>query len=375
MKKWQRATKNELESFLTHSGKMHSEVPDVYDTDGNIIPRDKLTRAQNLTGAGIEYASSYIEYLLTHHKKAVKTESSRLYYEAPIIEWEPFIDIVTGGIYGQRQRAERAIMNLHASPKPRIIQAADGHLISMQPFVISFDWGKPDELNAKAAARFAGLKRGEEDGLLPIKTVSVMFAKPLFEDFFRKNAGTYSFPVGMYAKMFQRAHAQKLYLANLAKKVAEKDQATKERLEQIAETADQEAHISAYARFARYIAIHHNMTPAQQKKKDSYCFIYPKTIDLFKAVYPSAITRNGRGVLGLDRNKAMNFLCNASTFYLEIPDFILYPVMESRPYEHIRIGICTSREAAKCKAQEAAEEVAKNEMYGHPAGTIAKIHW
>jgi hypothetical protein len=176
MKKYQHATKNELDTFLIRSNRVKTQpylFNDICDMDGNIVESKIITRQNELTGAGIEYLTSFVEYICTHYKTMVK-DRSRLYYEAPPIEWPAFLTIITGDIQGQRERAERAVLQLHAKPKPVLIQTPDGHYLSMQPFVISFDWKRPEELDEKAAARLAGLNK-KEDGIerLPIKITHV----------------------------------------------------------------------------------------------------------------------------------------------------------------------------------------------------------
>jgi hypothetical protein len=282
-----------------------------------------------------------VEYICTHYKNLVK-DRIRLYYEAPPIDWPAFLKIITGDIQGQRERAERAVLQLHAKPKPVLIQDPDGHYLSMQPFVISFDWKRPEELDAKVAARLAGLNK-KEDGIerLPIKIISVLFSKPLFENFFRKGTGTYSFPVGMYAKMVKEASDMKNSLIAMQKKGYDiTDEETK---------IDHDAHISGYTRFARYIMLHNNLTGANLKNKSHYSrlsFDVEKTIDFLNSVYPSAVSTNGRKERRVDMPKFTNFLSGAIALYRNIPNFLLYPVLEHIDNAGFRLGIYTSMEAA-----------------------------
>jgi hypothetical protein len=343
MRKYQRATKNELGTFLLRNNKIKTQpelFSDIYDINGNIVESKNIARQNELTGAGIEYLTSYVEYICTHYKTSVE-DKSRFYYESPPIEWAAFLDIVTGGITGQRERAEIAIMHLHAKPKPVLVQASNGHLLSMQPFVITFDWGRPEALDAKAAARLAHLNENKDNKKrLPIDTISILFSKPLFEDFFRKGAGTYSFPVGMYAKFFKEASDLKKSIVKNQKEYSLSDEYF---------DLDHDTYISAYTRFARYIMLHNNLTGAEFKNKKHYSIIsfdLPKVLDFISQVYPSAISTNGRGERRIDMPKFRKFLANSIALYRIIPNFLLYPTLEHIDRKGFRIGIYTSMEAA-----------------------------
>jgi hypothetical protein len=343
MRKYQHATKNEIETLLLRNNKIKTQpelFSDIYDIDGNIVETKNITRQNELAGAGIEYVTSYVEYVCTHFKDSVD-DKSRFYYEAPPIEWAAFLDIVTGGITGQRERAEIAIMHLHAKPKPVLVQSSSGHLLSMQPFIITFDWGRPEELDAKAVAQIARLNKNKDNKKrLPIDSISILFSKPLFEDFFRKGAGSYSFPVGMYAKFFSEAN-------DLKKSLAENQTGygiTDEILE-----VDQDTYISAYTRFARYIMLHNNLTGKELKNKMHYSTIHfdlYKTLDFLNQVYPSAISTNGRGERRVDMPKFTKFLANSIALYRIIPNFQLYPVLEHIDRKGFRLGIYTTMKAA-----------------------------
>jgi hypothetical protein len=378
VKKYQRATKNELESFLIRNNqiKIQPELfDDIYDMDGNIITTDNISRKNELTGAGIEYVTSYIEYICTHYNSLIGRANNN-YYEAPAIEWEAFLDIITGGISNQRDRAAYEILRLHANPKPVLIKRNDGHVVSMQPFVLIFDWGKPETLSARAAENLARMQKGVEElakkraletakkenrplniddvkspELLPIETITVQFSKPLFDDFFRKGAGNYSFPTGMYAKMFKEAHDLKESLAEHRKEYGLA--ADDEMLD-----LDQEAYISAYTRFTRYIMLHNNLTSADVKNKEHYStlvFDLNKTLDFLSSVYPSAISTNGRRERRIDMPKFIKFLSSAIALYRVIPNFILYPTLEHIDRYGFRLGIYTSMEAANRADKERIE--------------------
>jgi hypothetical protein len=345
LEKWQRATKNELDSILFRSGKIkrHPDLfTEIYDVDGNIVEPAKITRQNELSGAGIEYLISICEYFFTHHKKAIQTNHAH-YFTLPPADWNAILDIATGGISGQRERAERAILQWHAKPKPVLITAADGHLYSMIPFVLVFDWGRPEELNAAMAARLARLnkdkgKKAYTDERLPIKSVTIMGAKPLFEDYFRKGAGTYSFPVGMYAKMFDVANKEKKGIAKQkntlladVKKIAPdaNESEIKQNIKNL-EELDTETHISAYVRFARYLMRHHNFTPDQLKDKKK---VHTTSLSFFLVsflaeVYPSALSKNGRGEIHVDPKIFNKFWDNAMWIYHKIAGFKIYPVFK-----------------------------------------------
>lgn len=345
MKKWQRATGNELDTFLLRNNKVKAQPErEIRDETGVLIPADTIKRSNELTGAGIEYLTSYVEYMCTHFKNLIETEGSRLYYETTLVEWSAFLDIITGGISGQRERAEIAVMHLHAKPKPVIMIAGDGNLRSMQPFVITFDWGRPEELDAKAAARLVRLnKKDDKRERLPIKTISVMFAKPLFEDFFRKGAGTYSFPTGIYAKLFKAAQEM-----------------NRQEIEH-----DLDAHISAYARFARYVIRHNNLTQKQTKDKTYYGQITIETLSFLNDVYPHGLEINGRGEKHIHKNRFKDFITIAASLYRAVEGFIVYPVIERIDADTFRLGIYTNR----TRAQEA-----DRKMSPHIQGNTEECH-
>ena len=81
MKKYQRATKNELESFLLRNNQVKTQPElfnNIYDTDGKIVAN--VSRKNELTGAGVEYVASYVEYICTHFKTSVIKTNSKIYY-------------------------------------------------------------------------------------------------------------------------------------------------------------------------------------------------------------------------------------------------------------------------------------------------------
>jgi hypothetical protein len=370
MKKYQRATKNELETFMLRNNHVNMQPElfnDIYDADGNIIKPGNYSRKNEMTGAGIEYVTSYVEYLCTHLKTMVLETNSKNYYESAPVEWAAFLDIVTGGISNQRDRAAKEILRLHASPKPVLIRRCNGNVVSMQPFILIFDWGKPETLDARAAANLVRMQEGAEGlarkreieaarkenrplnvdnikfpDLLPIESITVQFSKPLFDDFFRKGAGSYSFPTGMYAKMFQEANDLK---ESLTKHRKEYGLAADDEILDL----DQEAYISAYTRFARYIMLHNNLTSTDIKNKEhcsTLVFDLNKTLDFLSSVYPSAISTNGRRERRVDTPKFKKFISSAIALYRVIPNFLFYPTLEYIDRHGFRLGIYTSMEAA-----------------------------
>jgi hypothetical protein len=299
---------------------------DIYGSDGNIIPVENLSKVNELTGAGVEYITSVAEYIYTHYLPAIKKKrkNSTLYDDLPKLEWEAFLEIASGGITGQVERIERTVMQYIAKPKMVFMIDMDGHLHTRWPFILDFDWGGPGKLDAKQAYRLANLnktKRKRTDGSprLPIKGVTIMAAKPLFETFFKKDPSTYSFPTGMYAKMFHAANTIKRQFVKTHETALVK---------QGTNLIDTDTHVSAYARYARYIMRHNNLTAIQMKNKNFYCVIRKPSIEFLKSIYPSLISINGRKERHIERIKFSYFMANAQIIYQTIEDFKIYPVLE-----------------------------------------------
>jgi hypothetical protein len=338
MKKYQHATKNELDTLLFRAGEFKrksKQFIEIHDIDGNLVDPSKITRTNELTGAGLEYLTSLGEYLFTHHKK--KIDDKDQHYFSVTLDWNAAIDIAVGGITGQRKRAEVAIMHWHAKPKPTLIIAPDGQRYSMLPFVIVFNWGRPEELDAKVAAKLAHLNKDDNQELFPIKSITIKLARPLFEDFFRRGAGTYSFPVGMYAKMFKEA--------NNIKRILEKENIDTELQKRLQSFSD-DIYLSAYTRFARYIMRHHNLTSKQIKDKTHYCTLDILIIPFLLEVYPKLVEEKGEGKLYVDLKKFHQFLGNAIGLYLSISNFLLYPILERMSEIDFTLGIHTNQETA-----------------------------
>jgi hypothetical protein len=329
MKKWQRATKSEIDSILLHVGQVREQpelFQDIYDSDGNVVPVEDLSKANELTGAGVEYLTSVAEYVYTHHKKDIDRSNSK-YDELPYLEWDAFLEIASGGITGQVNRIERTVMQYIAKPKMVFMIDMDGHLHTRWPFILDFNWGGPGKLSVKQAAKLArlnvtkGNKAEKTNGLprLPIQGVTIMTAKPLFETFFKRDASTYSFPTGMYAKMFNAANTIKRQFAKTNETAL---------IKQGTDLLDTDPHVSAYARYARYIMRHNNLTATQMKDKKFSCVIKKPAIEFLKSVYPSLISTNGRKEQHIERVKFGYFMANAQIIYQTINNFKIYPVLE-----------------------------------------------
>lgn len=345
LEKYQRATDKELDSILLRNGMVRSQpalFSEIYDDQGNIILPEQLSRANEIQGAGIEYFISVSEYLYTHYLPVLKKNRNQnpLYDLLPTLDWGAFLDIASGGIKGQRERIEIAVMHYHAKPKPVLMFSADGHLHSRLPFVVDFDWGRTDKLDSKQAARLARLNKvkgkAKKDSYerLPIEKITIMAAKPLFEVFFKKDPSTYSFPTGMYAKLFDIANTTKKAMINLQKNPD-------------VQTLDSNIYISAYARVMRFIMRHNNLTATQMKDKKTVVSIKSiNAVDFFMSVYPSAINHVMGGKY-IDYQKASRFLVNAVFMFFKIPDFKIYPViLLIRGMENLDITLFTDQASA-----------------------------
>jgi len=329
MKKYQRSTPQELDSILLRIN-MVKEQPELftnlYDSNGNDIPIEALSKANELTGAGVEYLTSVADYIYTHYKKNINRDGTK-YDELPYLEWDAFLEYASGGIAGQIERIERTVMQYVAKPKQVFMIDTDGHLHTRQPFVLDFDWGGPGKLDAKQAARLArlnktnGNKAEKTNGLprMPIRGITILAAKPLFEAFFKKDPSTYSFPVGMYAKIFYHSNTLKKQFLKIPKNTL---------AEHGTQLLDTDPHISAYVRYIRYIMRHNNLTAAQMKDKKYHRLIRYPVLEFLKSVYPSLIDINGRKERHPKISQFSCFLTNAQIICLEIEDFKLYPVLE-----------------------------------------------
>ena len=361
LKKYQRATANELDSILLRVGMVKNQpslFPEIYDNEGNIISADQLSKANELTGAGIEYITSVCEYAYTHFLTAIikKRSTNPLYDTLPEIDWDAFLKIASGGISGQMERIQRTVMQYQAKPKTVLMIDNTGNLHSRWPFVLDFEWEGIGKLDSKTAAQFARLNKSktaqkidEETGeiipRLPIRRVTIMAAKPLFEAFFKKDPSTYSFPTGMYAKMY--------YLANDTKRQLSKDipGMSVVKYSQF-EMIDNDTYVSAYTRFARYIMRHNNLTAAQLKNKEHHSIISFSLDDFIRSVYPSLVHINGRGEKHLDLKNYLTFMRNAQFAYLSLDNFLIYPVLKYREKDKLIFDLYTDQDTAQKKLIE-----------------------
>jgi hypothetical protein len=231
----------------------------------------------------------------------------------------------------------------------------------MQPFVLAFDWGRPETLDARAAANLARMQKGAEElakkraietakkenrainvdeieypDLLPIEKITIQFSKPLFEDLFIKGGSTYSFPTGMYAQMFHFARYQQTVFNNLKRKGSKNIPATLEHFENM-----DERQISAFARFARYIMSHNNLTAKQAKDKDYTGIRNINLVDMMSEVYPHPVNPNGRGERHVDMRKVTTFLDMVILIYYSIKGFLFYPVIRELTPKTLTLEIYT----------------------------------
>jgi hypothetical protein len=320
LRKWVRETSNELDTALTRNN-MVRDTPEmfgtIHDIKGNVVPTETIKRVNEYAGAGIEYLTCLVDYVCTHFKNSI-LQTDPDYYSTPKIEWALALDIMTGGAYGQRKIAENEILRYLAHPKQALCKCADGHYMSAQPFVVVFDWGTKEDLEAKAVARLAKLKNNTKNAeVLPLSNIRVMFFKPLFDGFLKKRFSTYSFPTGMYAKIYQQANGGL-------------------RIEGI----ESDASVTAHSRLARYIIRHNNLP--RRAKQDAYGKLGHVTLnirDMLKETNPALINKNGHGKAIIDWKNLEIFTTEAECILWQIPGFIAYPVFTDSDKTSETIGI------------------------------------
>jgi len=354
LEKYQRATPNEIDSLLLKTGKIKQQpdlFPEIYDSAGNEISIERLSRNNELTGAGVEYITSVCEYVYTHHLNKIKRKNNVLYDTLPTLEWGAFLEIASGGMSGQAERIERTVMQYQAKPKTTLMIDADGNLHARWPFILDFLWEGQGKLDKKNAARFARLsksKRGKKTdaytGLitprLPIQKVTIMAAKPLFEIFFKKNPSTYSFPTGLYAKMYDIANSNKKNLLKNNAEIISRDDIFK-----FVQAKDSNLFISAYANFIRYITRHNNLTGTQMKDKEYSGTIKLDKYDFLREVYPSLI-HNGNKGKSIDSLKFIAFMLSAQSVVHSISGFLIYPVWVGIEGQKIVFNLFTDQRRA-----------------------------
>jgi hypothetical protein len=154
--------------------------------------------------------------------------------------------------------------------------------------------------------------------LLPIKYITVYFSRPLFETFFDKKYGRYTFPLGMYAKMWKHA--------NNIQKAIDRGIQPKEKT-----NIDAEANISAYCRFARYIIRHHNLNGRQMKDPNTVGTLNVDILSMLEEVYPSAIRlSHGKRII---HEPVWQYFLERFFPMIFIAGFDIYPVWDGRVYE------------------------------------------
>jgi hypothetical protein len=324
-------TRNEVQSTLIRINqvKEHPErFKDIRDSEGNPIDPATIKRENELTGAAIEYLICFVDFVCTHLKNYVSNPEGD-YYSTPQFEWGAALRIMTGGVSGQNERAEKAIMMYMKKPVMKLCLCSDGHYKGGWPFVVSFDWGTREELEAKGRAIFDGLNtnrgRKQDNGpRLPIQTVTIMFFKPLFEAFFQKNPSTYSFPLGMYAHFYK--------IASETRKAIENNQTNiSSEAAEFAKEADSDTNVIAYTRFARYIVQHNNLTKADLRKTGFLGAVSIPVLEFLKAVYPALVDKNSHGNPRIDWKRFYSFLNQAQDFYRRTPEFLFYPFIRTLP--------------------------------------------
>jgi hypothetical protein len=106
-------------------------------------------------------------------------------------------------------------------------------------------------------------------------------------------------------------------------------------------------YVSAFARFARYVVRHNNLTAKQRKNKDHYSIMNIRLLDMVSEVYPGAINKNGRGERRVEMPKIKQFLDMVLLVYYCIDSFLFYPVIIKLTQETLKIGIYTDARKAE----------------------------
>jgi hypothetical protein len=301
-------TKNEVDTALIRHN-MVKESPEtfgeIHNLEGKIVPTARIKRSNEYSGAGIEYLTDLVDFICSASKiKAAVNDDNRFYYTSPAFSWSMALDIMTGGIAGQRKRVEKEIMRYLERPKMALCQCVDGSYISAWPFVVTFNWGTLENLDAKAVAKLARLNNnGKNEEVLPISTVTVMFLKPLFEAFFQDKPSTYSFPSAMYAKIYK----------------ASTDSGLGEDASEVSATAN--------TRLARYLIRHNNLTGRERPDPNGNIgHITLNVRQLLKSTNPPLVHKNGHGNAIINWNEFKQFVETAEKIFWQIADFICYPV-------------------------------------------------
>jgi hypothetical protein len=336
--------KNQLDSILFKAGEAQRQ-PELFeiilDENGNQIEGITFSKKNELTGAGIQYVMSIIDYYCTHKKnELMPTQGIAKRMQIPTLTWGMAIDLATGGLTAQRGRAQAAILNLRSAQKPVFIEGMDGTQYNMIPFVIDLTYESGEKATAKSAAKLARLlkkptSKREEEAPQPfrvIKYIDIQFALPLYEGFFQRKTGNYSFPNAMYAKFFR--------LANVSKKSVIGNE--KEKL--YVPSLDTEIYIDFYCSFTRYFARHNNLEKGKTKS-----VIHKYITDIFIDIYPSMIQWVNGTPFIKDRAKAGVMIKAAIIMMLFLPGFSCYPIANLKkitPEGKITFELYTDREEA-----------------------------
>jgi hypothetical protein len=348
--------KNQIKSALFHAGEITRNpflFEIVFDEEDKQVDPSGITRKNELVGAGIQYTMSIVDYFCTHQRNDLQVvEGSAKRIKIPTLTWKMAIDIATARLPGQRRRAEAAILNLNAAQKPVFFYDFDyeknGRSYLMIPFIIDLTFEDGEKLTASSAAKLARVikarqskeTKGEilkgkiDQPYKVIQYIDIQFAKPLYEGFFRKGTGNYSFPNGMYAQFFDYANAMKKTSVEITKR----DQ----RFSILADM-DSEPYIDFYCRFARYIQLHNNL----EKGKD-HTVIHKGITEIMTAVYPTLMQWiNGKPYIR-DKTEAITMIGSGISAMQMLEGFYAYPSIEGILSDgKVCIGLYRDREKAE----------------------------
>lgn len=304
--------RNEAQNFLMRANK-YKESPELFtlirDENGNLIDTVdgnpiELSRKDELKGEGIEYLTSFVDFMCTHHKNAVVSEQGK-YYSVNDISFTYFLDVVTGRRKNQRRRAITALYHIMKRPEYKLIRDESGDYYHMLPFTITLKLNG-QAINEAMKRRLSNLKNKKEkdssetiEGM--VSTIDISFSKPLFEGFFKKG-GHISMPTALYALVLDEVHNLAM-LARGETKIPESlkeeynnlylDEENRKWLAQL----DSPQSASEITNFFRYVCLHNNITSEQHKNK-LVPFTVKTTLEIIpmlKEVAPRLIDRkNGK---------------------------------------------------------------------------------
>lgn len=321
--------RNEAQNFLTRANK-YKEQPELFtlirDEKGNLIDTvngnsTELSRKDELRGEGIEYLTSFIDFMCTHHKDNIEQPEQGQYYSINDIDFSGFLTVVTGGHKDQRRRAVISLYHIIENPKPKLIRSENGDCYRMQPFVITLKLNG-QAINEAMKKRVNNLKDNHSEDPAKViegmvSTIDILFAKPLFEGFFKKG-GYISLPTALYALVLNELHGH----AMLARgEVPEPMKAkcdelypnddTREWMTQL----DSSQNISETTDFIRYICLHNNITKEQHKNKLAPFTVKTtlEIIPMLKEVAPRLLRRED-GNIHYRQQEFTNFITGILSF-------------------------------------------------------------